>query len=48
MFTDFTERGRVGREGGSERERETLICCLPYMPQLGIEPTTSVCALTRN
>ena len=37
-----------------ERERETLMWernidwCLLYAPQLGIEPTTSVWALTRN
>ena len=29
-------------------EREVLIGCLPYAPQLGIEPATQACALTGN
>ena len=41
MFIDFRERGRrKGGEGGEEKERETLIGFLSYMPWLGIEPTT--------
>ena len=42
MCVDFRERGRAGRE----RERETMIGFLLHMPQQGIEPITSVCALT--
>ena len=33
-------------EGRGERERETMIGFLLHMPQQGIEPITSVCALT--
>ena len=39
MFIDFREKGRKG-EGGRERERETLIGCLLYVPQPGIKPAT--------
>ena len=39
MFFDF-------REGGRERNRETLIGCLLLVPWLGTEPATQVCALT--
>lgn len=28
-----------------EGTRETSICCLPYVPQPGIQPITQVCAL---
>ena len=43
MFTDF------GGGRGREREKHRLvISCLPYAPQLGIEPTTEVRALTGN
>ena len=40
-------------EEGKEREKETsvwetLITCLLYAPWLRMEPTTLVCALTRN
>ena len=34
------EKGLREREGGRERERETSIGFLPYVPQLGIEPAT--------
>ena len=47
---DFRERGRE-REGEEEKhqcERETLIACLLQAPQLGTEPETQACALTRN
>ena len=40
------ERGR-GREEGSEALLETLIGCLPHVPQLGTKPTTQACVLTR-
>ena len=39
---------REREEGWGERERETSICCLPYAPRLEIEPSTQLCALTRN
>ena len=39
MFIDLRER---------ERERETLIGCLPFAPQPGVKPATYVCALTGN
>ena len=29
-------------------ERDTLIGCLSYVPQLGTKPSTQVCTLTRN
>ena len=48
------ERGREGK-GDRQRqrkrhhcERETLIVCLPYAPELGIQLAAQVCALTRN
>ena len=44
MFIDFRERGGRGRE----RKRETLIVCLLYVPQPGIEPATQLYALTSN
>ena len=48
MFIDLRERVRqreTEREREAKREkdkckRETSICCLPYMLQWGIEPTT--------
>ena len=44
LFLDREEREGVSVGGwgrGRERgERETLIGCLPYTPQTGIEPTT--------
>ena len=46
MFTDFREKeGGVGEREKEEHccERETLIGCLPYVPQLGIKPTTYWC-----
>ena len=51
MFTDFREKeGGVGEREKEKREkeehcceRETLIGCLPYVPQLGIKPTTYWC-----
>ena len=36
------------RERKGERERKTSVGCLPHTPWLGIEPATSVCALTRD
>ena len=44
---------RVGREGErrgekNRSERETLIGCLSYAPQLGTEPKTQAQALTKN
>ena len=54
IFSLLLEGGKEGRkEGNREREkhwceRETLIGCLSYVPQLGIESTTWVWALTRN
>ena len=39
------ERGRVGGGGERKREREREIGCLLYLPQLGIEPASWVCAL---
>ena len=42
MFTDFREKGRG-------REREILMVSnLQNVPQPEIEPTTYICALTRN
>ena len=49
-FYLFLER-MEGREKERERdinERETLIDCLLYTPQLGSEPATQACALTWN
>ena len=53
MFTDFGKREKVVERERREEEREEkrekgeiLICCLPYVPQPGIEPTTQFCALT--
>ena len=47
MFIDLREGGREVGAGerdkereGEEGERETLIGCLPYATQPGIEPTT--------
>ena len=49
MLIDFNE-SRKGRHRERERdrekhqcERETPICCLPYVPRLGIKPTTFWC-----
>ena len=39
MFIDLRERGVGG---------ETSMGCLPYTPQLGIEPAMEVCVLTGN
>ena len=50
MFIDFREREEE-REGGERvigRERERSIVCLPYAPQLGIEPTTFWCTGRRS
>ena len=45
----FREKGRDKRDREKHRgERETLIGCLPYAPQLGILPAAQVCAVTRN
>ena len=41
MFIDFRERS--GR-----KERETSMGCLPYLTQLGIQPATQACVLTRE
>ena len=38
MFIDFREKGRL-----RERERETLVVCLLYVPQPGTEPTMGMC-----
>ena len=46
MFIDVREKERGQREQ-HQYERETSIGCLPYAPRLGIDPATSVCALTR-
>ena len=43
MFIDFREEGEE-----REREKQTLIGCLPYAPQLGIEPVTEVCPQARE
>ena len=45
----FLQRGE-GTERGEEHwcERETSISCLLHTPQLGIEPATQACTLTRN
>lgn len=46
IFIDFRETEMEGVGGGREKERdvrETSSCCLPYVPQWGIEPTTWVC-----
>ena len=50
LIFDFRQR-----ESSEEREvekcwgeRETLIGCLPQMPQLGTEPATQACSPTRN
>ena len=44
------ERGREGEREGEKHqcEREILIGCLSDVPQLGTQPTTQACALTRN
>lgn len=39
------------RDGDRENyqcERETWVGCLPYVPRLGIESATQLCALTGN
>ena len=38
MFIDFRERGR--KRERTINVRETLIGCLPYVPQLKIKPAT--------
>ena len=43
MFIDFRERGKKGDRQRHPCDRETLMGCLPYVPQLGIEPTTFWC-----
>ena len=54
MFIDSKKGGReIERERARERERsfnqrETLISCPPHVPGPGTEPTTQVCALTRD
>ena len=47
MFIDFREGGG-GKEGKEERERETSISCLPYVPRSETEPASQVCALSGN
>ena len=53
FFKDFIYFQREGSEGEREGEkhrceRETLLGCLSYTPQPGIEPATQACALTGN
>ena len=43
MFTDFRERGREREREKHRCERETSIGCLPFVFQLGIEPTSFLC-----
>ena len=44
MFVDFREERRENHQC----ERETLIGCLPYVPQPEIKPATQASALTGN
>ena len=45
----FLEKGSEGEREGEKHQcdRETLISCLSYEPQLGTEPATQACVLTR-
>ena len=45
MFIDFRKSRKERRREG---ERETLISCLPYAPQPGIEPATFWCTERRS
>lgn len=47
FFPFLTDLREIEREK-HQSERETLTSCLSDMSQPGTEPTTSVCALTRN
>ena len=53
FFKDFIylkEKGREGEQEGEKHgcERETSICCLWYVPSLGLEPAIQAYALMRN
>lgn len=45
MFDDMKQSTQMRTH---QCETETLIGCLLYIPQPGIEPTTYICALTKN
>lgn len=48
MLLLILEKGRGKHRCEKQRDRETSIGFLPYLPRPGIEPATWVCALTGN
>lgn len=48
MLRERNGEGKGEREQKHGCERETVISCLSYVPQLGIEPSTQSCAGTGN
>ena len=49
LFLIFWQEGKGERKGEKHwYERETSIGCLSYVLQLGIEPATQACVLTRS
>ena len=48
MLVDFRKRRRAGEGKKPQRERETSIVCLLYVPQLGTEPAVQACAPTKS